>query len=52
MGKKIKISITVEVDVDEWAAEYGLAASEVREDVRSWLHTAVNGAELPIMAVK
>jgi hypothetical protein len=38
MGKRIKVrvSLTVELDADVWALEYGIPLSEVREDVKGY----------------
>lgn len=48
MGKrmKVKVTVTVEVDRDEWADAYGLenSASSVREDVKSYVANGVAGA--------
>ena len=40
---KIKISLTIEVDPQEWAAVYGTgtAAAEVREDVKTYVQNQV-----------
>lgn len=33
---KININLTVEVDSEAWADTYGIAADEVRDDVKNW----------------
>lgn len=32
---KVKVSFTLDVDVQAWAAEYGIDPAEVRADVRN-----------------
>ena len=41
MKKKIRVAFTVEVDVKEWAAEYGINTSEVRRDVLNYVEEQV-----------
>jgi hypothetical protein len=38
---KVRIVLTVEVDVAAYAHEYGLATEEVREDVKTYVNQAV-----------
>lgn len=38
---KIAMTITIEIDADAWAAEYGIDRSEVREDVRRYVSTTL-----------
>lgn len=38
---KIALNITVEVNQEAWASEFGLDAKEVREDVRTYLENSV-----------
>lgn len=41
--------VTLEVDTDAWAAEYGLEGRlAVREDVRSYVTTTLASAVVPI----
>jgi hypothetical protein len=43
---KVRIEMTVEVDVGAWALEYGIEPGDVREDVRNYI---INGvAECPL----
>lgn len=44
---RVRLTVTVEVDPAEWAAEYGTdsSAKAVREDVRTYFHTHLNGAD-------
>jgi hypothetical protein len=54
---KVQIKVTVEVDPQQWADEYGCERSEVREDVRSYFtdaiqsSPAVEGAGLTVRVV-
>ena len=41
---KISITLTIDVDPDEWADNYGIEKSEVREDVKTYVRTAVQQA--------
>jgi hypothetical protein len=41
---KVQIKVTVEVDPQEWANEYGCERSEVREDVRSYFTDAIRNS--------
>jgi hypothetical protein len=36
-GVKIRIPLTVDVDVEAWSAEYGIEPAGVRQDVRAKL---------------
>lgn len=38
---KVSVKVTVDVDVEAWAREYGIAKSEVREDVQDLAHETV-----------
>jgi len=38
---KVRVVLTVEVDPQVWADEYGLDLGEVRDDVRQWTWTRV-----------
>lgn len=38
---KIAVNITVELDADVWAKEYGVDRSAVRGDVRSYIENAL-----------
>jgi 6-pyruvoyl-tetrahydropterin synthase len=39
---KVKISVTLEVNVEGWMMDYGIPKSEVREDVREYVNTLLN----------
>ncbi|MGL5824993.1 MAG: hypothetical protein ACRCYU_09280 [Nocardioides sp.] len=39
---KIQMELTVDVDPDAWAAEYGLDLDQVPSDVRRWITSAVD----------
>ena len=39
---KVKIEVTIDVDVDGWAAEYGCETAAVRADVKRWAHNRLN----------
>lgn len=41
---KISITLTIDVDPNEWAENYGIDKSEVREDVKTYVHSTVQGA--------
>lgn len=38
---KVRFEITLDIDADAWASEYGLSRDEVREDVRAYLTSGV-----------
>lgn len=38
---KVTVKVTVDVDADVWAAEYGILKSEVREDVHALVSEAI-----------
>ena len=38
---KFAVKVTVDVDVEAWQREYGIARSEVREDVQDLAHETV-----------
>jgi len=38
---KVRVTVTVEVDPDAWAQEYGLFPAVVREDVDTYVRQAV-----------
>jgi hypothetical protein len=38
---KIALRITIELDADDWADEYGVDKRDVRDDVRSYVRTAL-----------
>ncbi|MGP4013691.1 hypothetical protein [Streptomyces sp. 4N124] len=40
---KVRITITVNVDADAWALEYGIDPPEVRADVKEYLGNAIAG---------
>lgn len=49
---KVRVVLTVEVDPEVWAAEYGLGSvAEVREDVKAYLLTAATEVET-VLAVE
>lgn len=33
---KVKIEVTLNIDPDAWATEYGIDKADVREDVKGW----------------
>lgn len=33
---KVRVNVTIEVDAEAWAEEYGCEPSEVRADVKRW----------------
>jgi hypothetical protein len=39
---KVSVKVTVDVDVDAWQREYGIARSEVREDVHDLVSEAIH----------
>lgn len=38
---KVRLTVTLEVDAEAWANEYGLDKDEVRKDVRASIETSV-----------
>lgn len=51
MSKKIKLYVTVElhVDVEAWMLEYGIAETEVAEDVVSYVeHGLLRGSRMDL----
>jgi hypothetical protein len=49
---RVKISLTVEVDPQWWSDEYGTSGNaEVREDVRRYVRTALDGCPVPLTPV-
>lgn len=40
----VKISLTLEVNVEGWIMDYGMARSEVREDVQEYVKTLLQEA--------
>jgi hypothetical protein len=34
---KVRISFTIDIDADAWAAEYGIDPKDVRKDVQSYV---------------
>lgn len=41
---KVRIEVTVEVDVDAWSSVYGIDPAKVREDVREYAWNQLDGA--------
>lgn len=41
---KVRIEVTAEVDVEAWAEAYGISGKELREDVKSYALTQLQGA--------
>lgn len=39
---KVRHTVTVDVDVDAWALEYGLEPADVRDHVRAYLDATVD----------
>lgn len=38
---KVSVKVTVDVDVDSWMREYGIARSEVRQDAHDLVSEAI-----------
>jgi len=38
---KVRMTVTVTVDVEKWAAEFHLDSEEVREDVRMYMRSQI-----------
>lgn len=51
---KIKVEMTLEVNVEGWIMDYGIDKKEVREDVKSWVETFMQEANhnIELKAVK
>jgi len=47
----VALRISVEVDVDAWADEYGVDRNQVRDDVRSWVVETLESAPIPLHQV-
>ena len=41
---KVRIEVTAEVDTEAWAEAYGISGKELREDVKSYALTQLQGA--------
>jgi len=41
---KISITLTIDVDPEQWADNYGIEKSDVRGDVKTYVHNAVQQA--------
>jgi hypothetical protein len=49
---KVKVSFTLEVDVEGWMRDYGLLKEDVREDVQSWARTQLQEANENVEVVR
>lgn len=38
---KVRVSFTVDIDVDEWMANYGIERDDVRADVQTYVQNGV-----------
>ena len=38
---KISITLTIDVDPNKWAENYGIDKADVRDDIKTYVHTAV-----------
>jgi len=47
----IRVQADIVVDLETWAAEYGIPLTEVREDVRTYLTTALSDLH-PLLALR
>ncbi len=45
---RVRVSITVEVDPEEWLAEYGVERAELREDVNTYVRCMIEDCEAPM----
>lgn len=48
---KVKITLTVDVDSEVWASEYGLDKSEVRADVKSKVQNDVYSQLVDVLGI-
>lgn len=48
---KVKIEMTVEVDVERWANEYGVESRDVREDVKSYVCHWAENTPIPLKII-
>jgi hypothetical protein len=39
---KVKVEVTIEVNAEEWAEEYGCEPESVRSDVKRWAQNRLN----------
>lgn len=46
---KIQISVTVEVNEQDWAEEYGCEVREVRADVKRWAATRLHTEDARVL---
>lgn len=51
---KVRVELTLEVNVEGWIMDYGMDKKEVREDVKSWVQTLMQEANhnIELKAVK
>ncbi|MGW7515092.1 hypothetical protein ACWGJ2_05810 [Streptomyces sp. NPDC054796] len=45
---KVRMIITLDLDADAWATEYGVSREEVRADVKSYIATALQDCHLSL----
>lgn len=48
---KIRMTVTLDIDTQSWADEYGVEPSEVRADVRAYVQSALYGMPVAPNAV-
>lgn len=49
---RIRISLTVDVDAERWATEYGVDRADIPEDVRTYVRNALAAAPVPMISVR
>lgn len=49
---KVRVSFTIEVNVEGWMMDYGIPRNEVREDVKSFVLTQLQEASQNFEGVK
>jgi hypothetical protein len=48
---RVKITVTVDVPVDDWANEYGIAPAEVATDFRNYVVGAIRNHPVPCAVI-
>lgn len=49
---KVRVALTVEVDVHDWCINYGVHRDDVREDVKAYIENAVREMNEAFTVVK
>lgn len=49
---KVTISMTVEVDAEQWAREYGIENKDVKEDVKGYVIHWAENTPIPLKVIR